>query len=311
MTKYLVDDKLKTTTDRTVCYFFLKDDFEDQRSGKSALSCILHQLFLQRKVLFSDNIIKRLESYKADLTSSFAELWDILVMASQQRDAGEIVCILDAFDECEDTERRKLAQALSDFYGMKNETKNNVNLKFLVTSRPYHKLSQDFHEIPVIHLKGESEEEALKITQEIDSYIKYRVSRIRVSLHLEIGEERLLLQKPREFPNQTYLWVSPTFELIKSDISIDKSVIRVATSSLPQSVDEAYERILAKSTNSEDAKILPHIIVTATRPLTLEEMSLALALRQRHSSYEDKDLRDKLKPEERFRIYIRDFYGSS
>jgi gluconate kinase len=74
-----------------------------------------------------------------------------------------------------------------------------------VTSRPYDKIRQNFHDIPVIYLNGESEEETARIAQEIDEYIKNRVLQIRASLHLSIEEEHLLLQKLRVVPNQTYL----------------------------------------------------------------------------------------------------------
>lgn len=117
--------------------------------------------------------------------------------------------------------------------------------------------------------------------------------------------KQLLLQELRRIPNQTYLWVYLTLELIERDISIDKNRIRVTTSSLPRTVDDAYERILAKSSNSEEAKKLLHIIVAAERPLTLAEMDLALALRQEHTTYKDWDR----KPEERFSRYIRDLCG--
>ncbi|KAH7129661.1 putative ankyrin repeat-containing protein [Dactylonectria estremocensis] len=310
LAKYLVDSELKTTESRTTCYFFFKDDFDDQRSATSALNCILHQLFTQREGLFSDKIVKRFDAYKAHLTSSFDELWDVLVMASQGKNAGELVCILDAFDECEDQERDKLAQALCKFYGTVNDTKNNVNLKFLVTSRPYDKIRRGFQPLnipglPVIHLKGESDAEISKIAQEIDVYIEDRVSRIQAILGLEQDEEQLLLQKLRDIPHQTYLWVYLTLELIESDIGIDKTKIREATSLLPRTVDDAYERILAKSSNPKEAKKLLHIVVAAARPLTLAEMDLALALRQKHRSYKDLDGR----PEERFGRYVRDLCG--
>ncbi|KAH7141570.1 hypothetical protein B0J13DRAFT_557045 [Dactylonectria estremocensis] len=308
LAKYLVDSELQTTTSRTTCYFFFKDDFEDQRSAKSALSCILHQLFTRREILFSDKLVKRFEAYKAHLTSSFDELWEVLVMASQN--AGELVCILDAFDECEDQERLKLAQALRKFYDPENDTKNNVNLKFLVTSRPYDKIGQGFQPLnipglPVIHLKGEADAEISKIAREIDVYIENRVSHIRASLHLTPDEEQLLLQSLRRIPNRTYLWVYLTLELIESDINIDKTKIREATSSLPRTVDDAYERILAKSSNPKEAKKLLHIVVAAARPLTLAEMDLALTLQQNHRSYKDLDGR----PEERFGRYVRDLCG--
>jgi hypothetical protein len=76
--------------------------------------------------------------------------------------------ILDAFDECEDQERLKLAQALCKFYGMEYDKKNNANLKFLVISRSYDKIRRDFKPLdipglPVIHLEGESNAEVSKI----------------------------------------------------------------------------------------------------------------------------------------------------
>ncbi|RYP17884.1 hypothetical protein DL765_004282 [Monosporascus sp. GIB2] len=314
LAKHLVDE-LRGTESRTVCYFFFKDDFEDQRSARSALSCILHQLFTQREDLFSGKIIRRLKAYKAPLANScyeLWELWDVLVMASQDNNAGEIVCVLDAFDECEDQERQDLANALCELYGPENSTKKNVSLKFLVTSRPYDKIRRGFQPLnipglPIIHLKGEGDAEISKIAREIDIYIKDKVSRIRANVHLEANEEQLLLQGLRRIPNQTYLWVYLTLEWIEAEINnkINRTEIRNVTSSLPRTVDEAYEKILAKSKNPEKAKKLLHIIVAAARPLTLAEMDLALTLRQNHKSYEGLGRR----PDERAGKYIRELCG--
>ncbi len=93
--------------------------------------------------------------------------------------------------------------------------------------------------------------------------------------------------------------------MVQADINIDKTGIRKVTSHLPQTVDEAYERILAKSYNLEEAKKLLHIVVAAMWPLTLSEMDLALALRDSHRSY----IVLHPKPEERFREYVRDLCG--
>jgi hypothetical protein len=51
LVKFLVDHALKTAGSRTTCYFFFKDDFEDQKSATSALCAILHQLFAQNEKL--------------------------------------------------------------------------------------------------------------------------------------------------------------------------------------------------------------------------------------------------------------------
>ena len=110
--KYLVDSILPTTESRTTCYFFFRDDFKNQRSAVSALCCILHQLFRQKRILLSEKILEQFEVEKEKITSSFSELWATLLSAAKDENAGEIVCLLDAIDECEDHGRSQLAQAL-------------------------------------------------------------------------------------------------------------------------------------------------------------------------------------------------------
>jgi ankyrin repeat domain-containing protein 50 len=112
LAKYLVDSILPTTESRTTCYFFFKDDFEDQRTVVNALCCILLQLFRQKRILLSEMVLKRLEVDGDKFTNSFSELWDTLLGAAEDKNAGEIVCLLDAIDECENSGRVQLAQAL-------------------------------------------------------------------------------------------------------------------------------------------------------------------------------------------------------
>lgn len=313
LAKCLVDE-LNTTEERTTCYFFFKDDFEDQRSAKSAISCILHQLFTQRENILSAEIIKRFKSYKAPPANSYYDLWalwDILIMASQERNAGEIICILDAFDECENQDRRDLAKIVRGFYIQSSTTKQSVNLKFLVTSRPYDKIRRDLvpfnlENVPVIHLKGDGDKEIEEIAEEINLFIKDRVSQARKKFGLTKKEEELLLHGLEAVPNQTYLWVYLTLDWIETEIhnKISETKIRDAISILPRTVDEAYDKILAKSTDAAETKKLLHIVVAAERPLTLDEMDLALAVQQ-HDSYKD----FKRRPSDRFRKYIRDLCG--
>src|SRR2546421_3831359 len=62
LAKYLVDAMLRSRKSRTTCYFFFKDDFEDQRSATSALCCILRQLFMQNDALLSDKVLEKFEA---------------------------------------------------------------------------------------------------------------------------------------------------------------------------------------------------------------------------------------------------------
>lgn len=309
LAKYLVNSILSTTDFRTVCYFFFKDDFEDQRNAVSALCCILRQLFLKKRTLLSDEILDKFDIYGEMFLSSFNEVWDTLINVAEDKDAGEIICLLDAIDECENQGRSQLAQKLCQLYA----TKRNLNLKFLVTSRPYSGIRRGFQPLkiqglPMIHLSGENDVELETISREIDVFIRARIQDIGTRLMLLQHEQDLLLEKLLCVPNRTYLWVHLTLDLIESDIDIDKSRIRELTSRLPKTVDEAYDRILSKSCNFDKARKILHIIVAAARPLTLREMSLALVLQESHRSYDDLEL-EFIVAGDRFREKVRDICG--
>ncbi|EPE34665.1 Ankyrin repeat-containing protein [Glarea lozoyensis ATCC 20868] len=53
LSKLLVDCEIKTTAARTVCYFFFKEDSEDQKYLSKALCALLHQLFQHKPKLLS------------------------------------------------------------------------------------------------------------------------------------------------------------------------------------------------------------------------------------------------------------------
>jgi ankyrin repeat protein len=308
LVKHLVDSVLSTTESRTVCYFFFKDDFKDQKNVVSALCCILRQLFMQRPLLFSDEVLRQFVIGGETFLDSFTELWKILIQVSRNQNAGEIICILDAIDECED-QGSQLSQELCKLYGAAND----FHLKFLLTSRPYGGIYRGFRpleipELPVIHLSGESEDEVRKISQEIDIFIRSRVDDIGAQLLLIEEEQDLLLQGLTQTSNKTYLWAYLTLDLIMKDLMIDKSRIANAVSGIPKEMNEAYEKILSKSCDFEQARTILRIIVAAARPLTLEEMNLALALAALQKSHRSND-DIELKPEERFRQELRDICG--
>ncbi|KAH8696324.1 hypothetical protein BGW36DRAFT_428337 [Talaromyces proteolyticus] len=303
--KYLVDSVLPTTGLRITSYFFFKDDFDDQRNIVTALCCILRQLFWQKRFLFTEKILEQFEAGGDKLTNSFSELWDILIATARNHD-GEIVCLLDAIDECDEKGRSQLQRALFNLH----RTGKELNLKFLLTSRPYSAIRRGFvhsesPEMPCIHLQGESEDEIQKISKEIDIFIKVKVRLTGIKLMLEEDEQEFLLQELMRVPNRTYLWVHLILDLIDHKDDIDKIGIIEATSHLPKTLNEAYEKILSRSRDSEAAKRLLHVVVAAGRPLTLKEMNVALALREGHRSFNDL----QLKSEERFREIIRDLCG--
>ncbi|PKS11382.1 hypothetical protein jhhlp_003145 [Lomentospora prolificans] len=306
LARYLADQVLPSTTTRTTCYFFFKEDFEDQRSSVTALCSILHQVFSHYPASFSSQILNKFQNKGATLLTSFGDLWDILISAttSHQR---EIVCVFDALDECEVMGRHQLIDAISKFSS--HTTTGSPPLKFLLTSRPYVDIKRRFqdlgYELPTIHLRGENDKEIAKISSEIDMVIGRRVIEISRTLELGPKEQNILIEELTRVPNRTYLWVHLIFSELQNSILLTQRQIRSEIRNIPRTVSDAYDKILSKSQNPGLTRKLLHIIVAAIRPLTLQEMALALTIGPEHRSISDLDL----VPEEKFRDNIRQLCG--
>ncbi|KAF3294821.1 hypothetical protein TWF132_002751 [Orbilia oligospora] len=336
LARYLIDSVLSTPKS-TICYFFFKEDLEEQRKATTALCSILFQLFTANRLLICDKILDRFEIVGESFSSSVSELWRAFLIAASNAD--EIVCVLDALDECNSSDRSQLITKLKELYGKPTD----LNLKFLVTSRPtrdiVHALrpmrevlqeltAQQPLEVPeslLIHLNGDGDEEKEKIAREINTFIDARVHEISTKLQLGDNERNLLserlknTQKPKSnnvgeiTQNRTYLWVYLVLDLIEQDsninIGIDKDTIDKVTSQLPKTIDEAYEKILSRSCKHEEAKRLLQIVVAASRPLNLEEMYVAFTLKESHRSYDSLKPKLNSKEMERFGYDMRDRCG--
>jgi hypothetical protein len=199
---------------------------------------------------------------------------------------AEIICILDALDECEEKGQRHLIET---FRKVNWTRQSGVVLKFLLTSRPHIHIRRDFSSlrnlVPTIHLDGESDVEVEKISLEINPVIDFRVRELATRLQLLPEEQRTLKEELTKVPNRTYLWVHLVFEIIQENIDISKESLRAQIRKLPKTVEAAYDKILSRSRDPAKAKRLLHIVVAAARPLSLEEMALALAIRKDHKAY--------------------------
>ncbi len=280
LSKSLVDDELRSTEMSTTAYFFFKEDSRETKSVLCAISALLHQLGCQRRTLLS-TIVAHFQPKGSQILRSYSWLWNLLLETTRRPEAGRIVCVLDALDECEDTERAVLMDALDSL-----RQGGNGQLKFLVTSRPYSNIEERFDQ-STIRLAGESESGNLK--NEIDLVIKERVA--------DIAKRKKLNQKTRnrrqerliETENRTYLWlhlVLPGLEntLIRNPSDVDLEIDRLS------SLDDAYEAILNRSPRPEQARRLLHIIVAAVRPLTVHEMNIAFNIRRSDKCLDAMDL---------------------
>lgn len=148
----------------------------------NALCAILHQLFthnpasgLIEHALFSH------KNYDKDLARNFSELGRVLMDCADSAHTGEIVCVLDALDECSEDSRKQLVDKLNEFYCQPKRPSNPLSkLKFLITSRPYDDLERSFKGFAgtTAYLPFDGDEKSAQISKEINIVIDAKLDEI-------------------------------------------------------------------------------------------------------------------------------------
>ncbi|KAF9873361.1 ankyrin repeat protein [Colletotrichum karsti] len=302
LARYLVDNVLVSDAAQTTSYFFFKENFADQKTAVAALCALLRQIFLQQPQLLSPSIIAQFRSDGKTLTESFPSLFEMLIKVSAQS-STQVVCLLDALDECEEGDRRELTAALSKFYN--NSSDQEPPLKFILTSRPYIQIQRDFRRLenswPTIHLRGEDDKQIAKIAKEINIFARSRINDISESLSLEAWETKFRKQQIMKTKHRTYLWVKVALDVIENILSFTEDSVKDALRTIPEGLDKLYESIINRSHDVEKARKLLHVVLSAARPLTLREISVALAMSESHQDYSE----IKLEPYERLKVTLR------
>ncbi|KAJ5148178.1 hypothetical protein N7526_001530 [Penicillium atrosanguineum] len=298
LAKYLIDDGLPRSA--TMCYFFFKD--QDQNTVRQALCALLHQLFSQKSFLI-EHAMKEFTKDGRGLINSTKSLWSILAKAVCDPQAGPIIIILDALDECAESEFEDLIQNIESQFRSEHPLQSQLrsgqplqrNFKYLLTSRPYEQIVCKFvallESFPCVHIPGEEESET--ISQEVNHVIRYRVEQLAKEKQLSGLVKNHLSTRLLKISHRTYLWVHLVFELLNTT-SFKKTPKGVDSTMeyLPKTIYEAYERILKNSKNDPEVRKALSIILAASRPLTLSEMNIALNVKSTSKCIEDLDLEE-------------------
>ncbi|KAI1327291.1 hypothetical protein F5Y16DRAFT_372108 [Xylariaceae sp. FL0255] len=97
-------------------------------------------------------------------------------------------------------------------------------------------------------------------------------------MDLSKSAQTYLIDQVKKKPNRTYLWAELVLSMVHQTGVHTKQDIQRTLSVLPESVYDAYEKILSRSTNPEKMETILQIIVAAERPFKLVEMEMVLAL---------------------------------
>lgn len=278
LSKFLVDHELKTSPRRTTCYYFFKDNGQQDRLAP-ALCAVLHQLFSDQPYLLK-YALHYWTANGRQIQEEVGMMWQILIDATSDKSAKPVICILDALDECCDRDREDLMNKFYCFHEQSQKAARHTRLKFLLTSRPYVSVQHGFQRIterfPELRLCGEAENDHIR--SEIDQVIDQHIESLASEFKLSKQHQNRLQQRLREMKHRTYLWLYLAVDEIRIRYRDSSDPGAESIGELPLSVENAYERILQRITDrqKQQARRILTLIVGARRPLTVSEASLAV-----------------------------------
>lgn len=189
LSKYLIDHGLHRLADHSsgpvsICYFFFVEQI--QPDINQALCAFLHQLFFYRPILIR-HAMKTWQENGATLCNIDGKLWEICRNAIPDEDAGQVIWLVDALDECSLAACKSLTQYLSDHFCSDRPRKDKF--KVLLTTRPYEHIVSGFRILQqhpgfcAVPDETNAEEEqphavTEKISEEIKVVIKHQVQQL-------------------------------------------------------------------------------------------------------------------------------------
>ena len=252
-------------TDTSVTYFFCRHDMSESLKARTVIGSLARQLLC---------LIPDL-SMVAELLSGTQPVMDVETILELLRRALPVdykaFFILDGIDECDHAERRELARQLRDLQSIialrlcvslrlePNNTSQLSSAEFLAT------------QVALIHDDN----------PDIEEYINTELERSLDSGKLALGNPTLILDIRNTLlakSNGMFLWVALQIEslcIMKTDEDI-----RQALADLPRDLAETFSRILKRSRmpGKTYQTLIFHLVLSAFRPLSTEEIREALAV---------------------------------
>jgi hypothetical protein len=132
----------------------------------------------------------------------------MLMKTTQDQSVGEIICLLDALDECQADAREQLLEQLNQLYNNPQlNGPNGPHVKFLIISRPNSDINGKFRLLDPLtnFIKFAGDDRSNLISQEISLVIDRRIP--EVVPRLDAKSRTRLAEHLKLIGHRTYLWL--------------------------------------------------------------------------------------------------------
>jgi hypothetical protein len=258
-----------------VCFYFFKDTTSTKATAADAISAILHQLFTQWNELLGLALTAWSDEGEK-LSKNLSSLWSILKNCAETCRAP-ITCILDGLDEASDDQRDELINQINSYF---RDTHGHGSLKMLVSGRPYLNTKYRFQALTSgVPYNAYFAFENQPLGFGWDTILHHETNQLPLSEEVKQHLQKELLKI--QTTSRTFLWLKLMFDQLKYNLSLEgaaKEKINEFLSQPPNSLYDAYEKLLSRSQDQRAARRLLCIVLGASEPLSLAEMKTALAV---------------------------------
>ncbi|KAJ5168116.1 ankyrin repeat-containing domain protein [Penicillium canariense] len=285
---------LAPETHTTVTYYFFRDGHARRMTAASAVCAQLHHLFGKSPYpAFIEQTWAQLPTGREagnllkEPLSDFDKVWPHFVRCARDARAGHFVCVLDAVDECESSERTQLLRAIAQFY---SEDTGLVPgpasiVKLLVTSCSLEGgLKRDFEELRDAAGAGVT---TLIGIDELNHRIQLDMEPTinGVLDHLQGEQQQRARHILRGNETKSWLWLRVATSLIlntlkaETDGSSPFASVDTLLGDFPTDVDGVYQKALDMTTAKWGAPLVDrmlHVLLAVQRPLSSRELLSAI-----------------------------------
>ncbi|KAH4891280.1 hypothetical protein HBH74_226530 [Parastagonospora nodorum] len=291
-----VIDALLTKTrdlqqDCTVLYFFCSEQDSSRNNAIAIVRGLLWQFIKRRQHLEAHCLpYLRKENYQQTIVS-FGSLWSIFVNMLEDKNSGDVYCIIDGIDECDPASQPLLLRGLFETFPAEGSPRSQP-FKLFGVSRE----AGGIHFLPNHHIRLEPTH-GPTVNRDVDAFISDKLKKFRDTIEdFHVIEEKVR-QTLVENAQGTFLWIGLCIQELERQNPVTADDFLDLIDQEPVGLEAMYSKML-DGVKPKSRKSLPEVLrwmLVAHRPLTLRELTAALSRKDNRGISAESTLHGQLK----------------
>ncbi|KLJ12312.1 hypothetical protein EMPG_12626 [Blastomyces silverae] len=266
--KFIVEHAMEMQNITVISFFFHARGAALEKTVNGMYRSLLLQLFTKLPKLQTIFCSSKFDTWKSkDNFEWKAELLkDLFRDAVKSLGESSVMCFIDALDECDESEARKIVTFIHDL-SKKSAVEQNGNFRVCVASRHYPNIS-----LPAGHIELHLDHQA----GHADDIIKYIASELRIGEDNTANEIR---DEIRRKSSGVFMWVVLVVERLnwERDEGCSLRGLRDTLQAIPDDLHQLFRDILTRDKNKNEEFVLcMQWLLFAEWPLSPRELYLAI-----------------------------------